>query len=294
MQLHFGPRPALRSARERLSALGFERIRLAPLAPTIGAEIEGVDLGEPLDDATFAEVETAFHEYKVIFFRGQAISVDQQLAFARRFGDLEEHPFLPGKGGHREVIRFAKDEDTPGVENIWHSDVSWRALPPLGTVLRAVEVPEVGGDTLFADMEAAWEGLPGDVKKRVAGLRAVHDFTQSFGLMLKPDDLAERQRQFPPVSHPVMRRHPVTGRRSIYVNKVFTSHLEGLPADESEALLDLLCDQASIPEYQCRFHWKADSVAFWDNRAAQHYATNDYFPARRVMERATIIGDEPV
>jgi taurine dioxygenase len=251
-------------------------------------------LREPLDDETFAEIERAHLDYKVIFFRDQDLTIGQHLAFARRFGELEEHPFLPAKDGYGEVIRFAKDETTVGYENIWHSDVSWREVPSLGSVLRAVEVPDVGGDTLFSDMEAAYESLDDEVKERIEGRTAVHDFTHSFGRALDPETLAERQEQFPAVEHPVVRTHPATGRRSIYVNAIFTSHIVGLDPDESDRLLDLLCRQAAFPEYQCRFRWRKNSIAFWDNRAVQHYAANDYWPRTRVMERVTIIGDRPV
>ena len=271
----------------------FERIELKPLSPTIGVEIGGVDLREPLDDQTFAEVEKALHGFKVIFFRDQPITIQQQLEFAARFGELEEHPFLPAKDGHGEVIRFEKDEDTVGVENIWHSDVSWREIPSLGSVLHAREVPEVGGDTLWADMEAAYEGLPDEVRERIDDMVAVHDFTRSFGHFLKPEELAEKQKEFPAVEHPVVRTHPVTGRKSIYVNIVFTSHIVGLTNEESDELLGFLCRQASFPEYQCRFRWEKDSIAFWDNRQCQHYAANDYWPMRRVMERVTVIGEKP-
>lgn len=293
-QLHFGPRPTLRSAQERLDALEFGKLRVRRLSPCIGAEIDGIDLTAPLDDETFAELGRAFVEYKVIFFRDQPITIENQLEFARRFGELEEHPFLPAKDGHGEVIRFAKDEDTPGFENNWHSDVTWRALPPLGTVLHAIEVPAVGGDTLFADMEAAYEGLPEATKERLDGVQAVHDFSQTFGAAMPPEKLAEQQKKFPAVTHPVVRTHPVSGRRSLFVNSIFTSHLEGMSSEESGELLGLLCAQAVVPEYQCRFQWRADSIAFWDNRSAQHYASSDYWPARRVMERATIVGDRPV
>lgn len=291
--MHFGPRPPLREARDRLRALRFQRIRAVPLAPTIGAEIVGVAIPE-LDDEAFAEVEHALVEYKAIFFRGQRLSAEEQVAFARRFGPLEEHPFLPRKDGHGEVIRFAKDARTPGLENAWHSDVSWREVPAMATLLRAVEVPRVGGDTLFADMEAAYASLPDEVRCRIDGLRAVHDFTQSFGAGLDPETLAARQREFPPVSHPVVRTHPVSGRRSLYVNGIFTREIEGLARDEGEGLIRMLCAQAAFPEFQCRWRWEPGSVAMWDNRSAQHYAVNDYWPDVRVMERATIVGDRPV
>jgi len=289
---HVGPRPWVRAERERLAALRFDRIGIAPLGATIGAEIGGVDLGH-LDDATFAEIERAFHAFKVIFFRDQEITTEQHLAFAGRFGELEEHPFLRPKAGYRKIVEFAKDERVIGVENVWHHDVTWRVQPSLGSVLRAVDVPGVGGDTLFADMCAAYDGLNDGVKRRIDGAVAVHDFSRIFGLAMSPDRLAEQQQKFPPARHPVVRTHPRTERRCLYVNAAFTRHIEGLPEDESRALLENLYREADVPEYQCRFRWQKNSIAFWDNRAVQHYAASDYDPQRRVMERVTIIGDEP-
>ena len=288
-----GPRKFLDAKRAELAGIKFDRIEAKPVSPTIGAVISGVDLREPLDHHTFAELERALHAFKVIFFRDQPITIQQQLEFAERFGELEEHPFLPPKDGHGEVIRFEKDEDTVGVENIWHSDVSWREVPSLGSVLHAVDVPEVGGDTLWSDMEAAYQGLPNEVRERIDELKALHDFTNSFGHFLDAEQLVEKQKEFPAVEHPVVRTHATTGRKSLYVNAVFTSHLVGIPEDESAELLRFLFRQASYPEYQCRFRWEKDSVAFWDNRQCQHYAANDYWPQRRVMERVTIIGERP-
>jgi taurine dioxygenase len=290
-----GPRACVREERERLAALRFERIRVTPLAPTIGAEIEGVDLAQPtdLDGPTFAELRRAWLAYKVVFFRDQRIDARQQLAFARRFGELESHPFLPRGASHEEIVRFEKGETFSGYENLWHSDVSWREVPALGSVLRAIEVPEVGGDTLFSDMIAAYEGLDDATKARIEGRTATHDFSHSFGLGMRPEELAEKQKQFPAVSHPVVRTHPETGRRILYVNSIFTSRIDGLGEAESAELLERLCRQATVPEYQCRFRWRKDSVAFWDNRAVQHYAASDYWPSRRVMERVAIIGDRP-
>jgi taurine dioxygenase len=283
----------VRDEYQRLKDLHFERIQVRPMAPTIGAEIGGVNLAD-VDDATAAEIHRAWVEYKVVFFRDQRIDARQQVAFASRFGELEDHPFLPAKEEDERIIRFEKSADVAGVENLWHSDVSWREIPSLASILRAVEVPPSGGDTLFCDMTAAYHGLPEDVKQKVDGAFAIHDFTHSFGLALAPEELAERQKQFPPARHPIVRTHPESGRKILYVNSIFTSHVEGIPAEESQLLLDFLCRQATIPEYQCRFEWQPGSVAFWDNRAVQHYAANDYWPMRRVMERVTIIGDRPV
>lgn len=287
-----GPRPALRATRERLEAMRFERIGVRPLGVTIGAEIEGADLRK-LDDETFQEIRTAWLAYKVVFFRDQDITADEQIAFARRFGELEEHPFLAPSETHDDVVRFEKGEDQSGYENLWHSDVSWRECPALGAVLRAIEVPPQGGDTLFADMAAAYDCLDDDLKREIEGLRAVHDFAHSFGRALRPEDLAARQREFPAVSHPVVRTHPDTGQKILYVNSIFVSHIEGMEPAEGTQLLDLLCRQATVPEIQCRFRWEPGSVAFWDNRGTQHYAASDYWPARRVMERVAIVGNRP-
>jgi alpha-ketoglutarate-dependent taurine dioxygenase len=289
---HAGPRAWVRAERERLAALRFERIGVVPLGSTVGAEISGADLSH-LDEATFAEIERAFFAYKVIFFRDQDISTEDHLAFAKRFGELEEHPFIPAKPGYEQIVQFAKNERVIGVENIWHHDVTWRLRPSLGSVLRAVEVPAIGGDTLFADMCAAYEGLGADVKAKIDDAVAVHDFTHTFGRFMTPEKLADQQKQFPPARHPVVRTHPVTCRRCLYVNVAFTSHIEGMAPDESRALLEHLYRQADVPEYQCRFRWQKNSLAFWDNCAVQHYAASDYDPQRRMMERVTIIGEEP-
>lgn len=287
-----GPRQNVRDERERLAALHFDRISVRPLAATIGAEIAGVDLAN-LSDEVFEEVHRAWLEYKVVFFRNQGITAKEQLAFGRRFGELEEHPFLVASKEEDEVVRFEKGEDLSGYENLWHSDVSWREVPALGSVLRAIEIPEIGGDTLFSDMIAAYEGLPDEIKAQIDDRIAVHDFTHSFGKTMDATQLAEKQKEFPAVRHPVVRTHPETCRKILYVNPIFTSHIEGMDREESVHLLDLLYRQATVPEYQCRFTWQKDSVAFWDNRSVQHYAASDYWPQRRVMERVAITGDRP-
>jgi len=289
---HFGPRPIRTLPEENGLVPGYRRIRVRPATPVIGATVEGVDLRKPLDEELFRELERALLQCKVLFFRDQPISAAEQLAFARHFGEVEVHPFLPA-GEVPEVIRFEKDEQVKGVENIWHSDVSWREVPSMGSILHAIEVPSVGGDTLWADMAAAWQGLPDDLKERIEGLEAVHDFAHSFGLLLSPEELEEKRRQFPPAVHPVVRTHPRTGEKILYVNQIFVSHIVGLEEEESDRLLAELCAQAAIPEYQVRFRWEPHSVAFWDNRSTQHYAVSDYWPRRRVMERVTIIGERP-
>lgn len=275
---------------------------VAPLAPTIGAEVSGIDLSRPLTEAVRAELHRALLEWKVLFFRDQHITRAQQATFARHWGGLEQHPFATRTASFAaaqdddapDVVRLAKDATAKGRENVWHADTTWREEPSMGAVLRAVEVPPLGGDTLFADMAAAYDGLDDATKARIEGLVAVHDWVTTFGRAMSAEERDELRPHFPPVEHPVVRRHPETGRATLFVNVAFTQHIVGLAPAESTELLDLLYHQAGYPEYQCRFRWTPGAVAFWDNRAAQHYAASDYFPQRRVMERVSILGDRPV
>jgi taurine dioxygenase len=262
------------------------------LSPLIGAEIHGVDLREDLSDAVIAAIRQALLDHQVIFFRDQAITAEQHIAFARRFGALEVHPATPRDQLNPEILRIAHGPKSRGSENFWHSDVTWRAEPSLGSILRAIEVPEVGGDTLFASMGAAYEALSPAMQEWVCTLTAVHDISRVFAAKLNTDR-EELLAKYPLQEHPVVRTHPETGRRSLYVNTAFTSHIRGLSRKESEWLLEHLYSFAKLPEHQCRFVWQPNSIAFWDNRASQHYAASDYFPASRVMERVTIAGDRP-
>ncbi|MCU1392512.1 MAG: taurine dioxygenase [Ilumatobacteraceae bacterium] len=262
------------------------------LTPTIGAELIGLDLAGPLDDSLIAEVRRALLEFKVVFFRDQHIDRAQHIAFARRFGELEIHPATPRDAEHREILRIEHGPNSRGTENNWHSDVTWRERPSLGSILRAIELPPVGGDTLFSDMYAAYDGLSPELQQFACGLTAVHDIARVFAAKLgrKAEELHEK---FPPQEHPVIRTHPETGRRLVYTNIAFTDRIKGLSAKESEWLLDRLNATANNPDHQCRFRWAPGSLAFWDNRAVQHFAASDYFPQRRVMERVTIAGDKP-
>lgn len=275
----------------------YSHIAVEPLTGLIGAEIGNIDLRDTLSDAVMAEVEQALLEWKVIFFRDQDISTEDHLRFARWFGELEVHPFAPHKEGYPEVLEITHNEKSPGRENVWHSDVTWRLEPSLGSILRATEVPEYGGDTLFSDMVAAYEGLSPDIKTQIDTLTARHDFSNfRKGLFKKGASEAEVEafnKQYPNPSHPVVRTHPATGEKGLYVNAAFTKNIEGMEPEESDALLAMLYRQAAIPEYQCRFRWRKNSIAFWDNRAVQHYAAADYWPARRRVERVTVCGDKP-
>ena len=265
---------------------------IRPLTPAIGAEILGIDLGSTDIAARIPEIRAALLSHGVIFFRDQGITTAQHIAFARAFGELEIHPATPKDQPNREVLRIEHGPKSRGQENAWHSDVTWRDEPSLGSILLAREVPDCGGDTLFANMHLAYERLSDPMKTFCEGLTAVHDIARVFAKRLgkRPEELHDT---YPPMRHPVIRTHPETGERAIYVNTAFTSHIEGLAESESRWLLDHLFATARDAEIQCRFRWQAGSVAFWDNRVCQHFAASDYFPARRVMERVTIAGDKP-
>jgi taurine dioxygenase len=294
--LDVGPRMAARVP-DGFDTRPYEMFDLRPLGPTIGAEVGGVDLGADLGDAQLAELRRALLEWKVLFFRDQHITREQHRAFAARWGELEQHPFYkfvhPGEPD-ADVVRLAKGAESAGVENEWHADITWHTEPSFGAVLRAVEVPELGGDTLWADAGAAYDGLPADVRARIDGLTAIHDWRTTFGLAMSEADREALSPAFPPVEHPVVRVHPETGRRTLFVNPVFTQNIVGLSEADSEALLAVLHRQMTRPEYQVRFAWSPGAVAFWDNRATQHYASSDYWPQRRVMDRISIVGDRPV
>jgi taurine dioxygenase len=291
-----GPR-VMRRVPDDWTERSYERLTVEPCGEVIGAEVRGVDLAEPLDDTTRDEIRHALLEWKVLFFRDQELTSPQQLVFARSFGELEYHPFLK-QGESSEVVRFEKGGDPAdplgvGSENGWHTDVTWREAPAMGAVLRAVEVPEHGGDTLWADMACAYDNLPVDVRDRIDDLRALHSFIHVFGYGMSEEKRARMLEEYPPVEHPVVRTHPETGRRTLYVNSFFTDRIVGCDREESEWLIDRLAQQAMHPEWQVRLHWEPRTVAFWDNRATQHYAVSDYFPSRRVMERVAIKGDRP-
>ena len=272
--------------------------QLQHLTPCIGTEVHGISLSGDLDQAVIDYLAELLVERKVIFFRDQAITQEAHIAFAARFGSLEVHPFTLNDAGHPEIIHLINDEKHPPNINIWHSDVTWRAQPSLGSILRGREIPEVGGDTLFANMEAAYEGLDDETKDQLDGLYAVHDNEGFLAGMrnqgASEEDIEAKRAEFPAVTHPVVRTHPISGRKSLYVNRAFTRSIVDMAPEQSASLLSKLYLQAWIPDYQCRFRWQPDSFAFWDNRAAQHYAAANYWPEKRAMERVTIVGDRPV
>lgn len=262
----------------------------------LGAEITGVDLRKPLSDAQHEAVEHALVENELIIFRNQDISADDLLAFGRRFGELTVHPFAPNEGKNApELIKFRNDEKTPPFgTDVWHSDETFRAEPPMATILVAKEVPAVGGDTMFVSMSAAYEGLSDRMQQLISGLEGIHDMKPFRPLFGKSEEERRKLQHFelmyPPQLHPVVRIHPVSGKKVLFVNPQFTVGINGMEENESRALLDLLFRQAFVPEYQFRHHWQPHTIAMWDNRSTQHYAVHDYYPQRRYMERVTIKG----
>lgn len=288
-----GPWTHLTDERSRLAYPSFGHLDVRPQGATLGAELSGIDLREDLPESVIDEIRRALLDYKVLVFRDQPLTSEQHVAFARRFGDLEIHPFITGNEAHPELVRFEKGAETGGFENGWHHDVTWREVPSMGAILHAVRVPTTGGDTLFADMTAAYEGLDDATKERIADLHAVHDYMMAFGHQVPPGQEAQYRARYPAVRHPVVCTHPETGRKLIFVNRFFTSHIDGMDNDESAALINYLADQAGVVEYQFRVRWEPDTVVFWDNRSVQHYAASDYYPDIRIMERASIVGTRP-
>ncbi|NPT46571.1 taurine dioxygenase [Paraburkholderia sp. 1N] len=272
----------------------------------IGAELVGVKLADAIhDDGLFAEIRANLLKHRVLFLRDQDISRAEHVAFARRFGELEDHPVAGSDPEHPGLVRIYKSPDQPNdrYENAWHSDATWREAPQFGAVLRCVECPPIGGDTMWANMALAYENLPAHVKEQIADLRARHSIEASFGAVMPIEKRHALKAQYPDAEHPVVRTHPETSEKVLFVN-AFTTHFTnyhtparvrfGQDANPGASdLLRYLISQAYIPEYQVRWRWKPNSIAIWDNRSTQHYAVMDYAPCHRKMERAGIIGDKP-
>ncbi|WP_432082835.1 TauD/TfdA dioxygenase family protein [Streptomyces sp. WAC 04229] len=281
-------------------------IQVEPLTCTIGAELAGVSLAEAArDQELFAEIRALLLRYKVLFLRDQDITAAEHVAFASRFGSLEDHPVLGSDPDHPGLVRIYKDLDSKPehYENAFHCDATWRAHPPMGSVLRCVETPEVGGDTIWVNMAEAYRRLPDDIKARIAPLRARHSIESTFGAALPAEQRHRLKARYPDPEHPVVRTHPETGEQILFVNS-FTTHLVNFHTPDNVRfgqdhapgaanLLNYLIGQAAVPEYQVRWRWQKNSVAIWDNRCTQHYAVQDYWPAVRRMERAGIVGDQP-
>lgn len=264
-------------------------MEIRPLTPQIGAEIEGVDLRD-VSDGDVDVMRKALTDHLVIFLRGQTLDDPSQQRFAERFGEVMDFPFgEPGPPEAPGVHVIATGGDGPKYSNadIWHSDATFMPEPPLGSILRAVELPPFGGDTLWASAYAAYESLSSRVQHLVEGMTATHDLAKSTSHRTPNHD------RFPPVQHPVVRTHPETGRRALFVNRIFTVRLDEVSDRENEVLLPMLCDQFQQPDLQVRLRWEPGTVAIWDNRSTQHYATFDY-AARREMHRILLRGDRPI
>ena len=274
-------------------------LTITPLSSALGAQIDGVDLTLPLSEEQRTAIEQALLKHQVIFFKDQSITPQQQARFAANFGDLHIHPIYPNVPEQPEVLVLDTAVTDVRDNAVWHTDVTFLPTPALGAVLSAKQLPAFGGDTLWASGIAAFEGLSKPLQVLLDGLTATHDFTKSFPLERfgsTPEDLArweQTRKNNPPLSHPVIRTHPVSGRKSLFVNEGFTTKINELSEAESEAILKLLFAHATRPEYTIRWRWQENDVAFWDNRVTQHYAVDDYRPNRRVMHRATILGDAP-
>ena len=267
----------------------YRHIEVEPLTPKIGATVSGVDLTQPLSDDAFEEIHQAWMEHLVLFFRDQAMSSEQHLAFGRRFGELHIHPAAPYAEGNPELMVIHTDKDSfRNNGERWHSDVSADAEPPMASILHIHHVPPSGGDTCWSNMYAAYEALSPAMQELLEPLTAQHasDYTGQYGEH-KP------QREFPSAVHPVVRTHPVTGKKALFVNEVFTKRIVELSRDESAAILGFLADHVKDVNFQCRFQWADHSVALWDNRCTQHMAIWDYFPESRSGIRVTIKGDKP-
>ena len=297
-----GRRPVSEELESRAADHG---VTFEHLATTLGTVLHGVDLSSTPDPDLVALIRSTLLERKVIFFRDQHLDEDQQVAFARCFGELDAFPF--GKPGHNPfIVEIFHDDQRPGYENGWHTDVTWMERPSLGSIAQLVEAPPFGGDTLFADSHAAYLGLPLALQERIEHLDGINDyrnFIAGRGAGAMPDDLVDAVKADIPfgVAHPLVRTHPETGKQALYIHGGFLRHDslfdrrtgDALDPDESREIVRQLLQQHGRPEYICRFPWQEGSIAFWDNRAVQHYAASDYHPHRRILRRVTVAGDRP-
>lgn len=274
-------------------------LTIVPLSYALGAQVSGVDISQPLSVELRDAIEQALLKHQVLFFRDQPINPQQQALFAANFGDLHIHPIYPNVPEQPHVLVLDTAVTDVRDNAVWHTDVTFLPTPAMGAILSAKLLPAFGGDTLWASGIAAYEALSAPLQNLLQGLTATHDFIKSFPLERfgnSPEELAqweETRRKNPPLSHPVIRTHPVSGRKSLFVNEGFTTKINELSESESEAILKLLFAHATRPEFTLRWRWQQNDVAFWDNRVTQHFAVDDYRPARRVMHRATILGDVP-
>ena len=277
------------------------RFEIVPVAGALGAEIHGVHLSENLDDTLISDIRQALLDHLVIFFRDQELSPEQHLAFAQRFGELDDHDFVKGLPDYPHILHLVKEADETGINfgGTWHSDVTYQEAPALGSILYALDVPPVGGDTLFANQFLAYETLSDGMKELLDGLMCIHSAKGIFGLdsyadkkfkhmAVEPSEKADEE-----VEHPVVRTHPESGRKGLFVNRNFSTRFKGMTPEESAPLMNYLFEHSKREAFTCRFRWEKGSIAFWDNRSVMHFALNDYPGYRREMHRVTIAGDRP-
>lgn len=266
--------------------VGFESFVATPITPVIGAQLSGIDLGKDLSQREVDDIREALLRFQVLFFRDQHMTMEQHKNLGRHFGDLHLHPSIPGPEGHPEILVLHSDKDRPNAASAWHSDVSCDQVPNLGSILYGKVVPVAGGDTCWASMYAAYDALSDRMKEFVSGLTAIHESEHVYAR------IKGSVANYPAAEHPVVRTHPETGRQALYVNSVFTTGIKELTRAEGRSLLDFLFRHMEAPEFQVRFHWEENSVAFWDNRCTQHRATADFYPQTRTMQRVTIAGKD--
>jgi taurine dioxygenase len=276
-------------------------IKTVPVAGALGVEISGVNLAEDLNDSVISEIRQALLDHLVIFFRDQELTPEEHLRFARKFGDLEEHDFVKGLPGNPEILRLVKEADEAGHNfgGSWHSDVTYQEAPALGSILYAIDVPPAGGDTLFANQFLAYDTLSDGMKELLDGLVCIHSAKGIFGvenhadkkfkhMTVEPSEKADEE-----VEHPVVRTHPESGRKGLFVNRNFSTYFKGMTMEESAPIMNFLFEHSKREAFTCRFRWQKGSVAFWDNRSVMHFALNDYTGHRREMHRVTVSGDRP-
>lgn len=278
--------------------MNYQHIQVSPLTPAIGAVISGVDIAQELPAAVIAEIRAAWLEHLVVFFRGQQLTPDRLVAFSKRFGEIGYYPFVAGMAEHPEVVEVLKKEDERiNFGGLWHTDTSYLVRPPMGSVLYAVQVPPYGGDTLWNNMYLAYDALSPTLQQVLAPLRGVNSAEKPDAAVTRTHRIAESPKDAEAIvttaAHPIVRTHPETGRRALYCAAAHTMRIDGMTVEESRALLDHLYRVQQREEFGCRWHWQAGDVAFWDNRAAQHNALNDYHGHRRLMHRVTLEGEVP-
>ena len=278
----------------------YDIIDVKPIAGALGAEVSGISMAEPLGNQAFNEVHDALMAHQVLFFRDQQITAKDHVAFARHFGSLHVHPYAPNLEDQPEVLVLRSSKANRTAANFWHSDVTFQPEPPLGSILLAREVPEHGGDTMWANMYMAYETLSAPMKRYLEGLTALNtpgrvSFERAYEKLddTERKDMKQETTTAAGTEHPIVRTHPVTGRKALYVNSIFTQRIVGVSRNESRTILEYLFEHLRKPEFTCRFRWQQGSVAFWDNRCTQHYAIADYGDATREMHRVTINGDRP-